>query len=95
MAAPLDPSRVWMLLGFLAVTALVAFYLSFRYWYRARLIEDVPTARIRSAPQGYVELEGTGQPLETAPLISASSTRRGQRSPIPRGWCGTEPPPGR
>jgi hypothetical protein len=27
-----------------------------------RLIEDLPTARIRSAPQGYVELEGFVQP---------------------------------
>ena len=73
MAAPLDPYRAWMLLGFLGVAALVAFYLSFRYWHRARMIEDVPTARIRSAHQGYVELEGTGQPLETAPLLSPLS----------------------
>ena len=27
-------------------------------WRRARLIEDTPTSRIRSAPQGYVELSG-------------------------------------
>jgi hypothetical protein len=29
----------------------------------ARLIEDTPTSRIRSAAQGYVELAGRGQPL--------------------------------
>jgi hypothetical protein len=30
----------------------------------ARLIEDTPTSRVRSAAQGYVELSGRGLPLE-------------------------------
>lgn len=36
----------------------------------ARLISDIPTARIASAPQGYVELQGRGKPLDGAPLRS-------------------------
>ncbi len=69
----MEPFRLWLLILFSGTVALVASYFSLRYWYRARIIEDVPTARIRSAHQGYVELEGTGQPLETAPLIAPLS----------------------
>lgn len=44
-----------------AIAALIAAgvgYGSFHAWRKARLIEDVPTSKIRSAAQGYVELEG-------------------------------------
>ncbi len=68
-----DSVSLWIALGTFCVTAVAAFYLSFRYWYRARTIEDVPTARIRSAHQGYVELEGVGQPVEGSPLVSPLS----------------------
>ncbi len=56
----------------LAVTgALVAaFAFIWRNWRRARLLEDTPTARIRSAPQGYVELEGEGRPLPGPPIVA-------------------------
>lgn len=40
------------------VFALILFSLIFYYLKRARLIEDTPTSRIRSAAQGYVELIG-------------------------------------
>src|SRR5690606_16652826 len=33
---------------------------------RARLIEDTPTSRIRSAPQGYVELTGFAREVAAA-----------------------------
>lgn len=55
----------------MAVITLRLFYLGFRQLHRARLIEDTPTSRIRSAAQGYAELEGRavalGDPLY-APL---------------------------
>lgn len=35
-----------------------------------RLIEDVPTAKIRSAPQGYVELVGNADVLDGEPIIA-------------------------
>jgi hypothetical protein len=41
--------------------ALISFYCFFRNWKRLRIIEDTPTARLRSAHQGYIELEGKGQ----------------------------------
>ena len=50
--------------------AAAAFYYAFRQWRRARIIEDAPTAKIRSAPQGYVELEGVGKMMAGEPIIS-------------------------
>lgn len=37
---------------------------------RRRAIADTPTSRIASAAQGYVELRGTGRPLDDPPLLS-------------------------
>ena len=42
--------------------AVLSLYLSVYHFRKARLIEDTPTALIRSAPQGYVELFGTSRP---------------------------------
>jgi hypothetical protein len=56
-----------------ALFAVVAFYAAFTGLRRARNIEDVPTARIRSAPQGYVELIGTAHSLDGEPIIAPLS----------------------
>lgn len=37
---------------------------------KARTIEDTPTSKVRSASQGYVELEGLAKPLEGKKLIA-------------------------
>ncbi len=59
----------------LAIAALTSLYLGFRNLKRARTIEDTPTARVRSAHQGYVELSGTARLMENdemrAPLTGA------------------------
>ena len=62
--------------GVLVITllfALFALYLGFAGLIRVRRIEDVPTARVRSAPQGYVELIGTAQSLDGEPIIAPLS----------------------
>ena len=64
-----DP-QFWKLV--LAVAAPLCFYFGFRNWRLARLIDDTPLSRVRSAAQGYVELAGIarrsgGQPC-LAPL---------------------------
>ncbi len=54
---------------------LILFYLIFYYLKRARLIEDTPTSRIRSAAQGYVELIGgvsAGEAGELAAPLSGT-----------------------
>lgn len=49
------------------------FFLIFYFLKRARLIEDTPTSKIRSAAQGYVELVGAVSVGETGELISPLS----------------------
>lgn len=78
LASPLlalEPAEFWALAALAAGVMLAAFYGTFRFWQRARLIEDTPTARIRSAAQGYVELDGVGRLLEGPPIV-APLTRR-------------------
>lgn len=43
---------------------------------QARLIGDTPTARVRSAPQGYVELKGTARTMEGPPIVSPLTASR-------------------
>ena len=62
----------------IAVAALTAgsAYCSWRTWRHVshvRLIEDTPTCKIRSAPQGYVELEGAGKLMDGPPIIARLS----------------------
>lgn len=48
----------------------------FVFLHRKRLMEDMPTSRIRSAPQGYVELEGTGRMMDGPPIIAPLTRSR-------------------
>lgn len=59
----------WFVLALLVGGTLAAFYFIWRSLHRARIVEDMPTARVRSAHQGYVELEGRGVPLGGVPII--------------------------
>ena len=59
--------------GVVSAIALYLFYLIWRNFHRARLIEDTPTAKVRSAPQGYVELEGEGRSLPEQTVIAPLS----------------------
>lgn len=58
---------------FIAVMAVVAVFTGFSGLRRTRHIEDVPTARVRSAPQGYVELIGTAHALGGDPIVAPLS----------------------
>ena len=40
---------------------------------RKRVMEDMPTARIRSAPQGYIELQGHAELMDGAPIYAPLS----------------------
>lgn len=54
----------WFLLIAITVAACVCLFAALRMFHRARLIEDMPTSKIRSCPQGYVELFGTAKWME-------------------------------
>jgi hypothetical protein len=63
----------WFWSALLAIGSLVSLYFSFRNLHRARLIEDTPTSRIRSAPQGYVELIGEAAIMKGEPVLAPLS----------------------
>lgn len=64
------PDGVFLFTGVLAIAALVMGFSGLR---RSRHIEDVPTARVRSAPQGYVELIGLARMMDGEPIIAPLS----------------------
>lgn len=66
--APSDQFWWYSIISAFAVVACWIF--AFRAIRRARLIEDVPTSKIRSAAQGYVELIGHAEVME-GPVIVA------------------------
>ncbi len=63
----------WFWMTVLDAVALLAFYGLFHFFTRARLIEDTPTAKIRSASQGYTELNGIADPLPGTPVVAPLS----------------------
>ena len=69
----MDPAEYWLAVALLAVVGAAGFVRGFRWWLWARLIEDTPTSRVRSAAQGYVELVGTGRRMPGAPVIAPLS----------------------
>ena len=68
-----DPVEVGIGVAVLAAGCAYASWRTWRHVSHIRLIEDTPTAKIRSAPQGYVELEGTGKLMDSPPIIAKLS----------------------
>lgn len=66
----MQPAEFWLLSAFLLAVTLGAFYAIFRFVHRARLIEDTPTSKIRSASQGYVELSGFAELMPGDPILA-------------------------
>jgi hypothetical protein len=56
-----------------AAVGAIAAWLAWRNLHKARTIEDIPTSKTRSAPQGYVELEGVARLFEGVPLVAPLS----------------------
>lgn len=69
----MQPDHFWIWAIGLTVIACISFIATFIYFYRARIIEDTPTSKIRSAAQGYVELEGIARAFNNTPIISKLS----------------------
>jgi hypothetical protein len=58
-----EASDLWFWLLVLGAAVGGGGWCAFRWLHVARLIEDTPTSRVRSAAQGYVELAGRCRPL--------------------------------
>lgn len=59
--------KFWLLVAILAGAAAYSFWYAFKAWAKNRVIQDTPQSRVRSAAQGYVELNGRGLLPENAP----------------------------
>jgi hypothetical protein len=70
-----DPSDFWFWVLILGVAIAGGGWLAFRSLNIARIIEDTPTSRIRSAAQGYVELAGRCRPLDGTQNLSPLTQR--------------------
>ncbi len=68
-----DDLGVIILLVILAVLCSGSLYGIFRFFHRSRIIDDTPTSKIRSAHQGFVELEGDGRLMKGTPIVSPLS----------------------
>ena len=71
MLESLDPDTLADLQLLAIVAVPIAALIALRAWRRARVIDDLPTSRVRSAAQGYVELGGR-----------ASYAAEAQRAPL-------------
>tara|TARA_R110002049_G_scaffold283442_5_gene463504 strand:+ start:185 stop:1096 length:912 start_codon:yes stop_codon:yes gene_type:complete len=68
-----DPIEFWVGWAIVVILCLAAFYRMWRGLHQARLIENTPTAKIRSAVQGYVELNGLTRLMEGPVIVSPLS----------------------
>lgn len=59
----------------LGVAVLGGGWLAFRFMHIARMLEDTPTSRVRSAAQGYVELVGRSKALAGATNLAPLTQR--------------------
>lgn len=78
VGAQVDTRLGWIVCaGLIAAISLVAWSMAYRH---ARAIDDMPTSRVASAAQGYVELVGRGRALGGTPLLATLSH-------LPCLWC--------
>ena len=68
-----DPKFIGVVVTTLVAGAAFSAYQAWRNLCVVRLIEDTPAAKIRSAPQGYVEIEGIGRMMDGPPIIAKVS----------------------
>lgn len=66
----LPPDEYWLFTVVSMAATGGGLFFGFQGIRRARLIEDVPTARIRSAHQGYVELNGRAEMMDGEPVLA-------------------------
>ncbi len=74
----INADQVGIIFFLIAMVLLCAasLYGIFRFFHRYRMIADTPTSKIRSAHQGFVELEGQGRLMQGEPVISPLSKKK-------------------
>ncbi len=71
-----EPGPFWMHVGVSSLLGVGACGFGFVQLRRARMLEDIPTSRIRSAAQGYVEFRGHARLLPGPEIRSPLSNER-------------------
>ena len=71
-----QPDEFWFAVALLIAACLAGIFLWFRSMSRARLVEDTPTSKCRSAAQGYVELVGVQQLMPGDPVRAPLTGRQ-------------------
>lgn len=66
----LEPDEFWVATGVLVVMSVAGAVMAWLKLTKGRQIQDTPTSKIRSAAQGYVELEGIARMLPGEPVVS-------------------------
>lgn len=74
--ATASPGGFWTFVAVLGLCAPLTFWLAFSRLREGRLIQDTPTSRVRSAAQGYVELEGFARLMPGPPIFSPLTRAR-------------------
>jgi hypothetical protein len=64
----LDPAAFMALLIVSALLCLISLPVGFYFIRHGRIMQDTPTSKIRSASQGFVELEGQARSIDDKPL---------------------------
>ncbi|MBS1211407.1 MAG: uncharacterized protein H6R26_23 [Proteobacteria bacterium] len=72
-AADAAEGEFWSILGMMALLGLWLLYHGFSQLQRSRMLVDIPTSKIRSAAQGYVELEGSARMMPGEPVLAPLS----------------------
>jgi hypothetical protein len=76
LATHAPPDHFWPAALLAGALALFAAWQALRHWRHLRIVEDTPTALIRSAPQGYIELRGMAELMDGDPIHAPLSLRR-------------------
>ena len=70
------PAHFWLCAGAVSAITLLTFYGVWRFYSRLQLVRDTPKSMIRSAAQGYVELQGQARLMPGDPIIAPLSRMR-------------------
>jgi hypothetical protein len=71
-----EPVHFWLFAGAVWAITLLAFYGVWRFYGRLQLVRDTPKSMIRSAAQGYVELQGQARLMPGDPIIGPLTRMR-------------------
>jgi len=70
-----EAGEFWFASAAAALIGAAAAWAAFDALRRKRVVEDTPTARVRSAAQGYIELQGRAELIDGEPILGPLSGR--------------------